>query len=372
MTHIQRWITVLVLSVAMTALLSGCEDDQAPQPNAGAAGLQVETVAGGLVAPWALAFAPDGRTFLTERPGRVRVLVDGALRPEPVAEIADVAAQGEAGLLGLALDPDFATNHRLYLYYTYREGSGLRNRVVSYIERDNRLSERTVILDEIPGSGVHDGGRIAFGPDGKLYVTTGDATQQAAAQDQSSLAGKILRINGDGSIPSDNPFSGSPVYSFGHRNVQGLAWHPETGRLYATEHGPTGNDEVNLIEAGQNYGWPQAQGEQHPPPFRAPIAVYNPAIAPSGATWYSGNAVPQMRGSLLFATLRGTHLHRIALAPDDASGVSTDERLFDGEYGRIRDVVQGPDGALYILTNNRDGRGSPQQGDDRVLRVTAQ
>ena len=349
--------------------LSGCGESSPPPATATGPAPRVETIAAGLVAPWAIAFPPDGRVFVTERPGRLRVLTpDRVLEDKPLAEIAGVAAEGEGGLLGLALDPAFAQNRQLYVYHTYQGDDGLRNRVVRYTERDGSLAGRTVILDGIPGAGIHDGGRIAFGPDGKLYVTTGDATQANLAQDRASLAGKILRLNPDGSIPGDNPFPGSPVYSYGHRNPQGLAWHPTTGQLYATEHGPSGNDELNLIEAGQNYGWPLVQGTDHGQ-FRAPLAVYSPAIAPSGATWYTGDVIPPWRGSLLFATLRGTHLHRVTVDPNDPERITAEERLFDGEYGRLRDVQQGPDGRLYVLTSNRDGRGSPTGDDDRVLRI---
>ncbi len=332
--------------------------------------LTVATLATDLVAPWALAFAPDGRIFVTERPGRLRVLTaDGELAPEPVTVIADVAATGEGGLLGLALDPAFATNRRLYLYYTYRADGGLRNRVVRYTETQGRLANRTVLLENIPGANIHNGGRIAFGPDDKLYITTGDAAQAALAQDRDSLAGKILRINPDGSIPKDNPFAGSPVYSYGHRNAQGLTWHPESGQLYATEHGPSGNDEVNLIAPGANYGWPEAQGEAHPQPYVGPLVVYTPSVAPSGAVWYSSVLIPQWQDSLFFTTLRGRHLHRLTIDPADPQGVVDQERLYDGEYGRLRAVAQGPDGALYLLTSNRDGRGSPAPNDDRLLRI---
>lgn len=345
----------------------------APTDQTGApVALEVERVASGLIAPWSLAFAPDGRMFVTERPGRLRVIVNGALQPEPVAVLSDVAATGEGGLLGMALDPDFDTNGWLYLYYTYRSEGQLRNRVVRYVESNNRLRQdtRQVLVDDIPGSGVHNGGRIAFGPDGRLYVTTGDAAVTSLAQDRASLAGKILRIEADGAIPNDNPFPGSSVYSYGHRNPQGLAWQPGTDRLYATEHGPSANDEVNLIEAGQNYGWPVAQGRNHPASFAAPVIVYDNTVAPSGATFYDDTAIPQWRGSLLFTALRGTHLHRVVFSDDDPRQVATDERLYDGEFGRLRDVVPGPDGTLYLLTSNRDGRGNPAAADDRVLRIT--
>ncbi|MDQ3812265.1 MAG: PQQ-dependent sugar dehydrogenase, partial [Chloroflexota bacterium] len=322
------------------------------------------------VVPWALAFAPDSRLFVTERPGRVRVIQEGALLPDPAISIAEVAATGEGGLLGLALAPDFPTTHHVFVYYTYRSERGLRNRVVRYVEQDNTLLETArVILDDIPAGSIHDGGLLAFGPDAKLYVTTGDASQADLAQNRDSLAGKILRINPDGTVPADNPFPGSPVYSFGHRNPQGLAWQPQTRQLYATEHGPTGNDEVNLIEAGQNYGWPTAQGPQHPAPFRAPLAAYSPSVAPAGATFYTADLIPQWRGSFLFGTLRGTHLHRIAFDATDPRRVAAQEGLYEDTFGRLRAVVQGPDGAVYVTTSNRDGRGSPQAGDDRILRI---
>lgn len=332
--------------------------------------LTVETLTTDLVAPWAIAFAPDGRAFITERPGRLRLLTaDGELLPAPVAVIEGVAASGEGGLLGLALDPAFARNRQLYLYHTYQADTGVANRVVRYTENRGRLANRTVLLAEIPGAGIHNGGRLAFGPDGKLYITTGDAASAELAQDLNSLAGKILRINPDGSIPTDNPFAGSPVYSYGHRNAQGLAWHPASGQLYATEHGPSGNDEVNLIEPGGNYGWPAAQGTKHPQPFVAPLTTFTPSVAPSGAVWYTATLIPQWRDSLFFATLRGRHLHRLVIVPDDPQAIITQERLYDGEYGRLREVVQGPDGALYLLTSNRDGRGSPVGNDDRLLRI---
>ena len=356
-----------LLALAVCALVACGED---PRTTNGAT-VKVETVATGLEAPWALAFVPDGRIFISERPGRVRVITpDGVLEPEPLAQIEGVAAEGEGGLLGLAVDPDFDRNRRLYLYHTYRDESGLHNRVVRYTEREGGLAERTVLLDAIPGEVIHDGGRLAFGPDGKLYVTTGDAADPELAQDRSSLAGKILRLNADGSVPADNPFSGSPVYSYGHRNAQGLAWNPETGRLYATEHGATGNDELNLIEPGRNYGWPEVEGREHGR-FTAPVAVYESSIAPSGATWYDGDAIPPWRNDLLFATLVGTHLHRVSVDGDDPGSVTGQEEVFDDRYGRLRDVQVGPDGDVYLLTSNRDGRGEPTADDDRVLRVSS-
>jgi len=231
----------------------------------------VQLVASGLRAPWAVDLAPDGRLFVTERPGRVRIVQlgpGGGLQPDSWATVpASTSIDGERGLLGIALDPDFAQTRFVYLYYTYvAPGGAIRNKVVRMRDQSNRGVEETVILDGILGNNDHDGGRLKFGPDGKLYVTTGDAENGDNAQSPSALAGKILRLNKDGSIPADNPTSGSPVWSLGHRNVQGIAWNPDTGALYETEHGPSNlfpdccNDEVNLIVPSGNYGWPTVRG----------------------------------------------------------------------------------------------------------------
>jgi len=344
-----------------------------PQPTATATRApfqpRVEVVATGLEVPWALAFAPDGRLFFTERPGRIRVIVDGRLLAEPVATL-PVAAVGEGGLMGLTLDPEFARNGYLYVMYTYRDGQNrLRNKVSRLTEWGNKAGEEKVLLEGIPGANIHDGGRLKFGLDGKLYITTGDAAETGLAQRTDSVAGKVLRINADGSIPADNPFPGSPVYSYGHRNPQGLAWHPVTGRLFSTEHGPVGNDEVNIIQPGQNYGWPEVSGKGGAPKFSDPIIAFSPSIAPSGATFYSGSELSPWKGDLFFTTLVGQHLHRIVLRAPDFASVERDERLFSGEYGRLREIVQGPDGFLYFATSNRDGRGWPSPEDDRILRI---
>jgi glucose/arabinose dehydrogenase len=329
----------------------------------------VEVVATNLVAPWSLAFAPDGRLFVAERPGRIRVIAGGQLQPAPVAEL-DVASTGEAGLMGLALSPSFQQDGLMFVMYTYRGSQGaLLNRISRLTVQGNQAGGEQVLVEGIPGAGIHDGGRLKFGPDGKLYATTGDAADSSLAQGTTTLAGKILRLNADGSVPADNPFPGSPIYSLGHRNPQGLAWQPGTGRLYATEHGPSGNDEVNVIEPGQNYGWPVVQGRQVDARFAGPITLYSPSVAPAGAVFYDGEPLAPWRGSLFFTTLAGRHLHRLVVGGADGRQVLEEERLFDGTYGRLREVVQGPDGNLYFTTSNRDGRGNPAASDDRVLRI---
>jgi glucose/arabinose dehydrogenase len=335
----------------------------------------VEIWVTGLDVPWELAFAPDGRIFVTERGGRIRIIEGGKLLPQPWM-VLDVAATGEGGLLGLALDPDFASNGFVYVAYTTRAGAGLQNRLVRLREdpaTHTGVMDR-VLLDGIPGNVFHDGGRVKFGPDGKLYWTMGDAQNGALAQDVNSLNGKILRLNPDGTIPDDNPFPGSPVYSYGHRNPQGLAWQPGTGRLYETEHGPSGTplccrDELNLIEPGKNYGWPTITGDQTHAGMVSPVlqSGNNVTWAPSGATFVTSGP---WAGSLLFAGLRGESLYRVVLDPTDPRRVIQFERLFAQKYGRLRDVVEGPDGALYVLTNNLDGRGVPTADGDRVLRLT--
>jgi aldose sugar dehydrogenase len=328
----------------------------------------VDPVVANLEIPWSMAFAPDGRLFVTERPGRVRILDITTRASELALTLDDVYTAGEAGLLGVALDPQFAQTRFVYLYYSARlpSGGGV-NRVVRYREAGSRLGERAVLLDGIPASTIHDGGRIKFGPDGLLYFSAGDAANMNFAQDLGSLAGKILRITRDGTTPRDNPF-GSPVYSYGHRNPQGFDWHPATGDLWATEHGNIGNDEVNVIDAGANYGWPRIEANQTMAGMRTPITFYPTAIAPSGASFYRGDRFPRFANNLFAGTLRGTHLLRLVPATGSRS-IASQEMLLNDRFGRIRDVIPGPDGYLYFCTNNRDGRGSPIATDDRILRI---
>ena len=329
--------------------------------------LGIQTVIQNLEVPWSLAFAPDGRLFITERPGRVRIYRDGELLPTPALVLNDVRAEAESGLMGIALHPSFSTTRFVYLLYTADTAGGARNRLVRYRETNNTLADRAVLLDNIPAASIHDGGRIRFGPDGRLYLTMGDAAMASLAQSLSTLAGKILRLNDDGSAASGNPF-GSEIWSYGHRNPQGLDWDPANGQLWATEHGQTGNDELNLIQRGRNYGWPVIEGGTTRPDMETPILSFSPSIAPSGGSFYTGSRMPGLRNNFFFATLTGRHIHRVQLTPD-RNRVQGAERWLQNQFGRIRDIVSGPDGALYFCTNNRDGRGSPSSTDDRVLRV---
>ena len=353
----------------------------APTARIGPATVQsASVIVTGLEVPWAVDLAPDGRLFITERPGRVRVArLGGAtatLDPQPWATVAArTGTNNEGGLLGIALDPRFASNGFVYLYYSYLRGSATVNRLVRMRDDNGVGKEETVLLDGVAGSQNHDGGRVKFGPDGKLYVTTGDAEVQSRAQDIGSPNGKVLRLNADGSIPTDNPFPNSPVWSYGHRNVQGIAWQPDTGALYETEHGPSGvfplccQDEVNLIEKAKNYGWPTVTGQPHDARFVDPLvwSGRTDTWAPSGATFLA-HAGP-LRGSFVFATLRGTHLHRVVFGADGRS-VAFEERLLADQFGRLRDVFELPSGQLLVLTSNRDGRGRAAADDDRIILVT--
>jgi len=336
---------------------------------------RVEPFLENLRIPWSLAFAPDGTAFFTEREGRISVVPAGSATRSLFAEV-PVEHTGEGGLLGLALSPDFETDRFVYIYHTYKDGSDILNRVVRYEDRNGKGTNSEVIIDRIPGTSVHDGGRLRFGPDRKLYVTTGDAREPSLSQNLDSVAGKILRLNPDGSIPNDNPFGDSPVYSYGHRNPQGIDWHPVNGKLYETEHGPSGeggraaNDEINLIESGRNYGWPIVVGKSTDPTFANPVFYTGDqeTWAPSGCSFYKADVFPQWKNSFFVATLRGVHLHRFLFDPETGE-IRASEKLLQQTLGRIRDVVEGPDRLLYLATSNRDGRGSPSPTDDRIVRL---
>jgi glucose/arabinose dehydrogenase len=364
---------LLAVVLATQGMQTACPKDSPTTPQTGetfttrdGVRFRVETVLTGLEVPWSLNFAPDGRLFVTERPGRVRIVTLGGAS-ELALSLDGVFVQGEAGLLGLALDPEFAQNHFVYLYYSASVPGGGVNRVVRYREVNSRLGERLVLLDNIPAAQIHDGGRLRFGPDGLLYASAGDAADANNAQDVASLAGKILRLNRDGTTPRDNRFS-SPVFTYGHRNPQGFDWHPTSGEIWESEHGNNGNDEVNAIRTGLNFGWPRIEGASTMSGMEAPITFFSPSIAPSGASFYRGQRVPQFVNNFFVATLRGMHLLRLTVDPS-ARRVTAQERLLEGTFGRLRDVVSGPDGYLYFCTNNRDGRGNPMSGDDRVLRI---
>jgi len=322
---------------------------------------QVTQIAQNLDTPWSLVFLPDKSMLVTERVGRVRIIdAGGNLQSEPVAVIEKAKEIGEGGLLGIALHPAFSDNNSVYLYYTYSaEGENTKNRVVQMTYRDKKLSDEKIIVDNISGASNHNGGRIKFGPDGFLYITTGDAQNPSQAQDKASLAGKILRVTDQGNPAPDNPF-GNLVYSYGHRNPQGITWDA-SGQLWETEHGPSTKDEINRIEKGKNYGWPDITGDETKQGMETPVLNSGTNTwAPSGTVFF--------RNSVFFAGLRGQALFE---AKTEGGNMSPEEH-FKGEFGRIRDVILGPDNMFYIATSNQDGRGLPKDTDDRIIKLNPQ
>lgn len=317
----------------------------------------------GLEVPWSISVLNDGSMYVSERPGRLLFISRSGSRS--VIASFNVASVGEAGLLGLTVHPE--RDDVLYLYATLEGGSGLYNRVfkVKVNLAKGYVTSEKIIVDRIPGAVIHDGGRIRFGPDGKLYVTTGDAARPELSQDLGSLAGKILRVEDDGRIPYDNPFPGSLVYSYGHRNPQGIDWHNPTRLLFSTEHGPVGRDELNIIRAGGNYGWPYVAGKSGGEHYIDPIIDFGPqSIAPSGAS-FAVTGPKEVLNNLFIACLRGESL--VYVKVDSEGEVSGYEVIYRSLYGRLRDVVAHPEGGLLISTSNRDGRGVPRNGDDKII-----
>ena len=379
----QLYLFIILFSLSLTMFF---EKSYAEEFN-----YDIEIVAENLNIPWAIDFAPDGRIFFTERSGgetagttregAIRIIENGNLLDEPALIL--TVERREGGVLGLALDPNFDENQYVYVYYTKKFApfpkdflSEKFNRLSRFIEIDNKLENEKILIDKIPGSHTHDGGRISFGPDGKLYATTGDIKIPELSQDLNSLAGKILRINSDGTIPEDNPFENSPIFSYGHRNPQGLDWEKSTGKLVSTEHGPSGEygwqgrDEINVIESGKNYGWPNISGDMSDDKYVSPLyqTGQEMTLAPSGASFYNSDKYPEWQGKLFVATLAGKHL-RILDLDLEKNIVKSNKIFLNDSFGRLRDVVEGPDGNLYILTSNQDGRGNPQPNDDRILKI---
>lgn len=342
----------------LSLLLAACgneEADNSPE-NSSDSSATANTLAEDLNVPWSIQPHENG-FFVSERPGAI-VWIDenGTVsRTEPdLSE--EVAAEGEGGFLGFVLDHGFNdTNQTAYAYYTYESENGLANRIVSLERTDGEWAENEVLLEGIPGASIHNGGRLEIGPDGMLYATTGDADAEDTAQDPDNLAGSILRMETDGSIPEDNPIENSYVYSYGHRNPQGLAWNEE-GTMYSSEHGSSAEDEINQIQAGENYGWPEITGDEQNEEMQTPL------FHSGSDTWAPSGMDVDDNGHVIVTGLRGTQLMRF--------NVETEEMnvIYSGE-GRLRDVwVEGE--SLYMLTNNSDGRGNPSNNDDRLIELT--
>ena len=363
-----------VATVAAQPTAAATVQAGSPAATGASATPKVDTFAKGLTAPWAIAFAPDGRIFITERPGRIRIIENGQLLADPWMTV-EVTEMGESGLLGIALDPGFAQNRFAYIAYTYKGADGKPLNRLARVREDTATKKGVpdkVLMDAVLAAGNHDGGRVKIGPDGKLYWGMGEAGQRTLSQDPVGPSGKILRLNLDGTIPADNPTPGSAVYAIGLRNPQGLAWQPGTNRLYATDHGPSGEngccrDELNFIEPGKNYGWPLITGDQKRDGLISPVLQSGDGVwAPSGMTFVTKGP---WAGSILFTALRGTGLMKVQIDSAIPTKVNANEMLFTNQFGRLRDVAEGPDGTLYVLTSNKDGRGRPGPDDDRVLRL---
>lgn len=352
------------------------------QETTSAATFCVETVAEGLQVPWSIVWTSPERMLVTERPGRVRVVMRERLQEKPLFIVPDVEPSGESGLMGMALHPRYSETKFLYLAYAYR-ASGRQVKVVRYRDAGDTLTDALTIIENIPAQKYHAGTRLRFGIDGKLYVTTGDSTQGKLAQKLDSLAGKTMRLNDDGSIPPDNPFANQAgargeIWSYGHRNSQGLDFHPTAGFMVQTEHGPSfpldgwksGGDEVNIVEAGKNYGWNVVSFDKTRPGMESPLVMYSAPIAPASGIFYRDsdgtNRLPQFANNYFFGALKSKSLIRLVF---DGRRVVGQERLLENTYGRIREVAQAPDGAIYFATSNRDGRGSPERADDRIMRL---
>ncbi|MBA3914207.1 MAG: PQQ-dependent sugar dehydrogenase [Acidobacteriales bacterium] len=374
------------VSVAVTMLLgcggSGSSDSgggTTPPPSpATDQTLVTEDFATHLETPWSMVFAPDGRLFFTEQPGRLRVITNAGLQATPVLDLTGVTVGGEGGTTGMDLDPNFSSNGYIYLHYCLNDGS-THCRVDRVVVNSSNLGTIDLTLLDYPvtsGNFDHTGGRLRVGPDNLLYLSTGDHQNEDSAQDPASWDGKILRMNLDGTAAAGNSFPENPyVYTLGHRDPQGLAWD-SSGTLYETEHGPTANDEVNIIEAGQNYGWPTCVGTCNNPNFTDPIKLFTAeTIPPSGATFYHGSVIPGWDGTLLFAVLGqddntdAHHVHQLQFSSDGRS-IIFEQTLWQNQFGRIRDVVEGPDGFLYFSTSNIPAQGTlAGPDDDRIIRA---
>lgn len=331
---------------------NGTGNNNEPPPAPTQTAPKSEVLAENLEIPWALEFLSDGRIIFTERPGNVKIFDPATKKVSTITKIAEVNHIGEGGLHGVALRPN--TTNQIYLYYTYAESGNVLNKVVRYILAGDKLNFDKEIIKGIPGKSTHNGGRIKFGPDGMLYIGAGDAQNPDASQNSQAISGKILRLTPEGEIPADNPFNNA-VYSYGHRNPQGLAWD-STGQLWATEHGSNTRDEVNKITKGANYGWPLIRGDDTRSGMVLPFKH-------SGDDTWAPSGLAAVGNTLYFVGLRGSSLFKL-----DTKTVKL-ERYLRNEFGRLREVVVGSDGLLYLFTNNRDGRGNPVSTDDRLIRI---
>jgi glucose/arabinose dehydrogenase len=365
------------LSNSTTPILINQEENAfIDRPVVEAVELTRELVVENVSVPWSIVWTAPNRMLFTERDGRIREVVNDQLTAKPLLTFPEVSRGGEQGLMGLAIDPNYVLNKYLYVARAVRTSTGYRVDILRLSDQTDRIMLDKVLIPNVPAGQNHAGTRLKFGPDGYLYISTGDALERTLAQDPKSLAGKILRYDVQGRIPADNPFPNSPIWSLGHRNPQGLAW-TSTGALWSSEHGPSytdgpaGGDEINLIQKGANYGWPLISHSQTQSGLISPALEFTPAVAPASLAYYDAEVIPQFRHSLFFGGLRGNGVFQVQLDIQTESKIISYQRLDLGQnLGRIRDVAQGPDGALYFSTSNQDGRGTPKPNDDKIYRIT--
>jgi glucose/arabinose dehydrogenase len=366
----KNYILVILLALLLSASLfckKGSDDNDNVEPP-GAVELKDSVIASNLNFPWEILWGPDNYIWFTERGGKINRLNPATGAITPLLTINEVESNGEGGLLGMALHPSFATTPHVFVVYNYDNGSGYKEKVVRYTYNGTALSSPTLIIDNIAASNIHNGSRIAISSDLKLFISTGDASNPAFAQTESSPNGKILRLNIDGTIPADNPVAGNPYWSWGHRNPQGLVF--ANNKLYSSEHGPNNDDEINIIEKGRNYGWVNVQGfcdQSNEQSFCQsnnvvePIRAWTPTIATSGLDYYNNDLIPQWKNSLLLATLKNSRLYQLKL--DDAfTGITAANEYFINVYGRMRDICISPQGKVYVCTSNG--------GDDKIIEIT--
>ncbi|MES2484541.1 MAG: PQQ-dependent sugar dehydrogenase [Bacteroidota bacterium] len=372
MKALRYLIVSCVIAVALSAFINSKNGNKVATMVADTAGYLVDTLARDMMVPWQISFLPDNTMLFTERSGKLHIYRDGKLLDKPALVMTNIVRNNKTGLLGMTVHPDFAKNHFIYLASDYWLGNRIRLQIVRYEFRNDTLIKPFVIKDDIHANRNHTGSRLVFGPDRKLYITTGDADEAILSQDLTTYNGKILRVNYDGTVPADNPFVNNDtarkeIWTYGHRNPQGLVFQPGTNSLFETEHGPTGGDEINIIKKGMNYGWPIIHHQQTRNGMITPLAEFSPSIGPSEAMFYSGDKFPQLKGKLLVATLRGESILKVSLDGDKVVG---QEVMLKRVYGRIRSLVTGPDGYIYFSTSMigpEEGRRSP--GYDMVLRL---
>jgi glucose/arabinose dehydrogenase len=342
----------------------------------GSTEIDTNSIVTNLDTPWEILWGPDDHIWLTERNGKISRLNPETSEITELITIGDVNEQGEGGLLGMVLHPDFINHPYVFVVYNYIGSSGIEERLAKYTYSNGELDSPVTLLERIDGAWNHNGSRLVIDADHKLYMTTGDAANTSQSQDLNSLNGKVLRMNLDGSVPEDNPFQGSFVWTWGHRNAQGLVISP-LGLMYSSEHGPSSDDEVNIIEKGRNYGWPQVEGFCDAPEesqfcadsnVMEPIAAWTPTLAVAGTDFYHHTAIPEWQNTVLITSLKASQLTVLKLSSDGKVVVS-EESFFQNWFGRLRDVCISPDGRVFLAVSNRDGRGSVQTGDDRIVEV---